>query len=636
MPPIIKGITFDVAKDPLDLRDLYYEGSLKELPDWIDNRGKVPYILDQGSEGACTGFGLAAVVNFLRHNKSGAPPLRRRKDGASTRMLYNMARRYDEWEGERYEGSSIRGAMKGWYKHGVCHDGSWPYKPKDERSRLTAKRQEEAVETPLGNYRRVRHNHLSHMHSALNEVGILYASGSVHDGWFKVDPETGHLPLRRTLAGGHAFAIVGYDERGFWLVNSWTKEWGRNGFANISYDDWLQNGFDCWVARLGVVTRSVVLTEDKEYGRVMGFDFVPHESVTRQAIQSHLINLGNDGLLSTSGAYQTQEPDIKAIFDEHIPETTKQWAGPCRIVLYALGGLNDEKASAVRIASMKPFFIENNIYPIHFMWETGLLDAITNMVKDVFRQKRFGGVWESVRDKFLELKDEGIELAARSLGRPIWSEMKENGRLASERAREHTCGKQGGADLLAQALSVYRDQGNRLDLHLVGHSAGSILLAHLLPALEAWNLKVETMTLFAPACTTELCVQYILPSLHRSSHLKRLTIFNLKDEVEQDDHVVHVYNKSLLYLVSEAFEKKRKTPLLGMESYLTKDDEILNVIGKPVLKSKSVVIRSTGGANVKLRSSSTSHGGFDNDPDTLNSMLRIIRGSNQLVMDYSR
>ena len=118
--------------------------------------------------------------------------------------------------------------------------------------------------------------------------------------------------------------------------------------------------------------------------------------------------------------------------------------------------------------------------------------------------------------------------------------------------------------------------------------------------------------------------------------IERLTIFNLKDDVEQNDHVVHIYHKSLLYLVSGALEKKRKMPILGMESYLAEDDDIVDVIGKPVrTKSKSVVIRSKGGAKVTLASSSTSHGGFDNDPDTLNSMLRIIRGSNQLVMGYT-
>jgi hypothetical protein len=37
-------------------------------------------------------------------------------------MLYSMARRYDEFAGQPGvdSGSSLRGAMKGWYKHGVC------------------------------------------------------------------------------------------------------------------------------------------------------------------------------------------------------------------------------------------------------------------------------------------------------------------------------------------------------------------------------------------------------------------------------------------------------------------------------------------------------------------------------------
>ena len=42
-------------------------------------------------------------------------------------MLYDMAKRYDEWPGETlHEGSSARGAMKGWHKHGVCAEASWP------------------------------------------------------------------------------------------------------------------------------------------------------------------------------------------------------------------------------------------------------------------------------------------------------------------------------------------------------------------------------------------------------------------------------------------------------------------------------------------------------------------------------
>ena len=35
-------------------------------------------------------------------------------------MFYELAKLYDEWPGQDYEGSSCRGALKGWHKHGVC------------------------------------------------------------------------------------------------------------------------------------------------------------------------------------------------------------------------------------------------------------------------------------------------------------------------------------------------------------------------------------------------------------------------------------------------------------------------------------------------------------------------------------
>ena len=74
--------------------------------------------------------------------------LRKVDSSASARMLYEVAKRYDEWEGENYEGSSIRGAMKGWLRHGVCTWGDWPY-DEGERGRLTPSRQLRALGHPL-------------------------------------------------------------------------------------------------------------------------------------------------------------------------------------------------------------------------------------------------------------------------------------------------------------------------------------------------------------------------------------------------------------------------------------------------------------------------------------------------------
>ena len=620
-----------VTKDPLDLRDLMYEGSLRELPFKINNRRKVPIILDQGQEGACTGFGLAAVVNFLLYNRSKTrkadkQKLKKLRYSASARMLYEMAKRYDEWKGENYEGSSIRGAMKGWHRHGVCTWADWPYDP-DNPDRLTPERQLKALGRPLGAYFRVRHLHLNHMQSALNETGILYASAGVHEGWYEVNPRTGKIPYRREKAGGHAFAIIGYDEDGFRIQNSWGLDWGLKGFCQISYDDWLENGYDCWVARLGVPTNSLALTGEAERGRVSYFDYIPHESVVLNTIRPHFVNLGNDGRFSSTGIYSSDADEVENVVLEGFQDASRGWKKPPRLLLYAHGGLNGEKASASRIASLLPYFLTNQIYPIHFMWETGLWDSIQGIVEDAFRHGRFQGWRDTLKDKFYDLVDEAVELGARKLGRPVWSQMKQNAERAS-------VDEEGGARLTARRIRELLNAADpRPEIHLVGHSAGSIFHAHLIPLLVELGVPVKTLTFFAPACTIELFKK----NVHRfvGEGIERLTIFNLTDQAEQDDSVGPVYHKSLLHLVSEAFEPVRKTPILGMETYLTKDRDIKKMLGRRVFESETAVVYSVGKpSNIKLASRCKTHGGFDNDEDTLNSTLRIIRRENQLDKSF--
>ena len=135
-----RTVTLDARPDRPDLRDRIYQPPLVSLPpqfpppDWIKTYlprySKAGLILDQGEEGACTGFGLAAVINYLLfrqsvHAKAAPSPT------VSTRMIYHLARKYDEWPGEDYDGSSCRGAMKGWFHHGVCADALWPYRDQD-------------------------------------------------------------------------------------------------------------------------------------------------------------------------------------------------------------------------------------------------------------------------------------------------------------------------------------------------------------------------------------------------------------------------------------------------------------------------------------------------------------------------
>lgn len=241
---------YDARPDEADFRDLLYRPSLlnvpMEMPVGTFLRRKLP-VLNQGVEGSCTGFGLATAIHYLQHTRAG----KNDKSLVSARMLYEMAKVYDRWSGEDYDGSSCRGAIKGWHKHGVCADETWPYSSDTVDRTLTPLRAADAAQRPLGAYFRVNTHDFTHMHTALAEVGVLYVSVQVHSGWQKVKAD-GLIHQVDDNIGGHAFALVGYDKTGFWLQNSWGPSWGYQGCGHMTYSDWLKNGMDAWVARCGV------------------------------------------------------------------------------------------------------------------------------------------------------------------------------------------------------------------------------------------------------------------------------------------------------------------------------------------------------------------------------------------------
>src|SRR6188768_3089789 len=265
------GRTLDARPDRLDLRDREYTPNVVSLPQqWPDDddiRRLLPrycksgLVLDQGEEGACTGFGLACVVNYLHWRVAlGAPKARVRQQPVSPRMLYHLARFYDEWPGEDYDGSSCRGALKGWHRHGVCDDRLWPYRNKAGEVVFIEPLDgwdANATQCPIGVYYRIDKASVVDMQAAIREVGAIYVSGNVHAGWFPktwtkrngiacIDP-----PPDGANTGGHAFALVGYNRYGFIVQNSWGPAWGTKGFAILPYEDWITRGTDAWAVVLG-------------------------------------------------------------------------------------------------------------------------------------------------------------------------------------------------------------------------------------------------------------------------------------------------------------------------------------------------------------------------------------------------
>jgi hypothetical protein len=235
-------------------------------------------------------------------------------------------------------------------------------------------------------------------------------------------------------------------------------------------------------------------------------------------------------------------------------------------------------------------------------------------------------------------------------GKAMWSEMKENGLFAMKN-------ENGGARIALGHLDTLLAQDPSIEIHFAGHSAGSIFNAPIIQLLTAkgkitsgpmsgatgLGRKIETCTLWAPACTVELFKQAYLPAVN-SGGIKRFALFTLTDQVEQDDNCANVYHKSLLYLVSNAFEKRERIPLfqkdgepiLGMEKFVRADAE-LSALFK---NDKADWVRSPNTAvdGSPIHSTARHHGDFDDDkPTVLATLARILgHGASQAPFEFAR
>jgi Papain family cysteine protease len=655
------GRKLDAMPDRIDIRDWFYQPTLAALPTQVVSIPGVHRILDQGNEGACTGFGLAAVINFHLARKD----VRR---FVSPRMLYEMARRYDEWPGEHYEGSSARGAMIGWVRHGVCLERTWPSNLFGVGN-FDDKKSQEARQTPGGAFYRVMHRQVRDMHAALCEVGAVYMTIMVHSGWDTPGKRTGRpgfvtIPLTYDDSGrihkiklpviqrlghatdGHAVAVVGYTGSGFIIQNSWGDRWGVGGFALLPYEDFMMHATDVWAAQLGVPVEVDVWQSMDAADTTAGVQRAS-EAIPLVDIRPYVVDCGDSGELSDSGDYWTTEEDIQRLFQQAIPETTKQWSKR-RVLIYLHGGLNTEQDVAKRIVAFRDVMLENEIYPLHIMWESGANEIICDLIKNVITEPEqgAGGVadWmHKLRDHLTEAKDRTFEIATARLGGTMWSEMKRNAMLSSRTSKGDGAMQLIAKHALETLSGLSKSEKSKWEFHVVAHSAGSIYFAYALEHLlkmKAEGITFSSVHFMAPAITTELFGSLVGPRI-KTGDCPLPSLFILSDVGELDD-TVGPYGKSLLYLVSNAFEGTRGVPLVGMDKFVGEDPLLKHLFaGKTASGHPSLVIAGAAPANASAdpysTSRSESHGGFDNDPDTLNSILMriVLPANNELKRPFT-
>lgn len=614
----------EVRPDRLDLRDRVYQAPVSEAPRAIYVTTRAWQAFNQEDTAACTGYALAALIDFLQERaKRSAKPV-------SPRMLYSMGRRYDEFDGAADAGSSLRGALKGWFRHGACSLELWPNTigindmptdARDPRSDWWS----DALNCPLGAYYRIETQLLADLHGAIRETGAVYASARFHSGWNDAIELTGaealtgesiHTPMAdipfpsEPLSGGHAFVIVGYDQIGFHVLSSWGPGWGTGGIARLSYADWLSNAMDAWVVQLGVPT-----AERRRIASQRSLSLVPSgagntvavagEPVVRDhQLGAFIIDAGNEGRLSQTGRFRTRIEDVRFLLQHHLGEFRRQHqlgaSERVKIAIYAHGGLVDEDNAARTAALWIPKLYEAGIFPIFMMWETGLVNIVRDLIEDAARRNRT----ESERaGASFDVLDRLLERAVRPAGSAVWAKMKSN-------AAALTRDPFGALRLLFDVgFSLGVLAPDRVDLHLIGHSAGSIVHAELANWLVRHHYTIASLTHMAPAIRVDLFEDLVLPRIGKE--VKRYIQFSLSEDSERADPTVPIYTKSLLYLVARSFEGRDETPILGMKKHL--DERFKD--------HKSMTFYESPGAMGKSRT----HGGFDDDIETLKTVIAEIR-----------
>ncbi len=229
----MKGITFGALKSPIDKRDyiaeIIYRRNRKSyvskrseniFPDNLDLRHKMSKIRHQGNQGTCAAQTVTAIKEFQEKKDVGLT------NSLSPQFVYNLRSNYPD------EGMYGRDVMKILTNNGICLEVTYPYGTIEPKDSIDNRAIEEAKRYTIKGYARV--SSIDGLKESLFKNGPCYISFPAYNNtgqfWIQRDEDT---PL-----GGHAVCVVGYDENGFIIRNSWGLSWNRNGHTIYPYDQW--------------------------------------------------------------------------------------------------------------------------------------------------------------------------------------------------------------------------------------------------------------------------------------------------------------------------------------------------------------------------------------------------------------
>jgi hypothetical protein len=157
---------------------------------------------DQGDTPECVGYAWAHWIEDgpITHINENHPVI-------SPDLIYTEAQRVDEWPGEDYDGTSVRGAAKYLRSAGKIKSYYWAFD----------------LQTLIN--------------TVLTQGPVVVGTYWYTDMFYP--NVAGLIKVKGSIEGGHAYVINGVDVNNklFRIKNSWGKSWGKKGFAFISFSD---------------------------------------------------------------------------------------------------------------------------------------------------------------------------------------------------------------------------------------------------------------------------------------------------------------------------------------------------------------------------------------------------------------
>lgn len=191
---------FGFKPSVIDGTERIFEGDEKiELPEKYTYKAYLPQVLDQGSDSICVPCTVSAYLNWKENLKNGDT-----KDNKIA--LYDIYKsRTNTGEGMTYKDAF----------HYLRHNGV-----KSKSGILK-----------INSYGKI--NNILALKYAIVMNGPCCGALPVYSN----DKEFWKKKYGDKMLGGHAISIVGYDEGGFFIRNSWGSSFGDNGYTYIKNED---------------------------------------------------------------------------------------------------------------------------------------------------------------------------------------------------------------------------------------------------------------------------------------------------------------------------------------------------------------------------------------------------------------